>query len=46
MSAPSTAADEVNGVLALWREDYERAARLFDRVAQALTDSQSIALSG
>lgn len=32
----STATDEVNGVLALWREDYVRAASLFDRVAQAL----------
>jgi hypothetical protein len=34
--APSTATDEVNGTLALWREDYGRAEQLFDRVAQAL----------
>jgi Helicase C-terminal domain len=33
---PATATDEVDGMLALWREDYGRAASLFDRVAQAL----------
>jgi RAD3-like DEAD/DEAH box helicase len=32
----STGDDEVQGMLALWREDYERAASLFDRVAGAL----------
>ncbi len=31
-----TATDEVEGLLALWREDYQRAAQLFDRVAAAL----------
>jgi len=35
-NAPATADDEVNGMLALWREDYGRAAALFDRVAEAL----------
>lgn len=35
-AAESTATDEVNGTLALWREDYGRAAELFDRVAQGL----------
>ena len=34
---PPTAAAEVDGFLALWREDYGRAAALFDRVADALT---------
>lgn len=33
---PSTATQEVEGLLALWRQDYDRAARLFDRVAQTL----------
>jgi hypothetical protein len=33
----STAADEVDGFLALWREDYGGAARLFDRVASKLS---------
>ncbi len=33
---PLTATDETTGMLALWREDYGRAAKLFDRVAQAL----------
>jgi hypothetical protein len=35
-TASATAADEVNGMLALWREDYGRAATLFDRVAESL----------
>lgn len=33
----NTAKDEVEGILALWREDYRRAAQLFDRVAAALS---------
>lgn len=33
---PETAGDEVEGTLALWREDYGRAAELFDQVARAL----------
>jgi O6-methylguanine-DNA--protein-cysteine methyltransferase len=37
---PTTAADEVNGMLALWREDYGRAASLFDRVGQALAQTR------
>lgn len=37
---PATANDEVNGMLALWREDYSRAAGLFDRVAQALAQTR------
>ena len=39
-AAPATATDEVNGMLALWREDYGRAAMLFDRVAQALAQTR------
>jgi len=39
-AAESTATDEVNGMLALWREDYGRAASLFDRVAQALAQTR------
>lgn len=35
--APDTAEDEVTGSLALWREDYGRAATLFDRVALRLS---------
>ena len=37
---PSTAANEVDGFLALWREDYGRAAAVFDRVAQALNKTK------
>jgi RAD3-like DEAD/DEAH box helicase len=37
---PSTAADEVDGMLALWREDYGRAADLFDRVAAGLAQAR------
>ncbi len=33
----STAGDEVDGFLALWREDYGGAARLFDQVASRLS---------
>jgi Helicase C-terminal domain/DEAD/DEAH box helicase len=36
----TTAGDEVNGTLALWREDYGRAAGLFDRVAVTLAQAQ------
>ncbi len=39
-SLPSTAADEVEGFLALWREDYGRAAELFDRVALRLSQTR------
>lgn len=39
-AAALTATDEVNGMLALWREDYGRAASLFDRVAQALAQAR------
>jgi hypothetical protein len=40
-SAPSaTAGDEVQGTLALWREDYGRAATLFDQVASHLADTR------
>jgi hypothetical protein len=39
-SLPSTAADEVEGFLALWREDYGRAAQLFDRVALRLSQTR------
>ena len=35
--SPFTAADEVDGFLAMWREDYGRAARLFDQVATRLS---------
>jgi hypothetical protein len=35
----STAGDEVDGFLALWREDYGGAARLFDRVALQLSQT-------
>ena len=38
-AAVSTAACEVDGMLALWREDYRRAEALFDRVAQALAET-------
>lgn len=37
---PLTATDETAGMLALWREDYGRAARLFDQVAQALVQTR------
>ena len=37
---PPTAASEVNGFLALWHEDYSRAAATFDRVAQALSQTK------
>lgn len=37
---PSTATDETNGMLALWREDYSWAAALFDRVAQSLAQAR------
>jgi Helicase C-terminal domain len=40
VAAPSTATDEVSGMLALWREDYGRAASLFDRVAQTLAQAR------
>lgn len=36
-SASTTATDEVEGLLALWREDYARAAQTFDRVATGLS---------
>ena len=39
-TTPPTAADEVDGMLALWREDYLGAASLFDRVANALTEAR------
>ena len=40
-SAPAlTATEEVKGMLALWREDYGRAASLFDRVAHALAQAR------
>jgi hypothetical protein len=35
-----TSPDEVEGSLALWREDYGRAAKLFDRVASSLSDTR------
>ncbi len=38
-AAPETASDEVEGSLALWREDYGRAASLFDRVALRLSNT-------
>jgi hypothetical protein len=38
-SPPSTAPDEVDGFLALWLEDYGRAATVFDRVALALSNT-------
>ena len=37
---PPTAAGEVDGFLALWHEDYSRAAAVFDRVAQALSKTK------
>jgi hypothetical protein len=37
---PPTAASEVDGFLALWREDYTRAAAVFDQVAQALSKTK------
>lgn len=37
---PSTAPAEVVGFLALWHEDYGRAAAVFDRVAQALNKTK------
>jgi hypothetical protein len=40
VATPPTAADEVEGMLALWREDYSRAARLFDQVARALVQTR------
>ena len=36
----STAKDEVAGMLALWREDYRKAAQLFDKVAVAISQSR------
>jgi hypothetical protein len=36
----STAGDEVDGFLALWREDYGGAARLFDRGASRLSQTR------
>jgi hypothetical protein len=38
-SAPATAGQEVSAMLALWREDYRRAAELSDRVAATLAQS-------
>jgi hypothetical protein len=37
---PSTAANEVKGFLMLWREDYGRAAAVFDRVAHTLSKTK------
>jgi RAD3-like DEAD/DEAH box helicase len=37
---PQTAGDEVSGILALWREDYGLAAKLFDAVAQDLGEQR------
>lgn len=37
---PLTAASEVDGFLALWHEDYSRAAAVFDKVAQALSKTK------
>lgn len=37
---PPTATDEVNGMLALWREDYGGAASVFDRIASQLAQSR------
>lgn len=37
---PPTAASEVEGFLALWHEDYTRAAAVFDKVAQALSKTK------
>jgi hypothetical protein len=37
---PSTGGDEVDGYLALWREDYARAADIFDAVAVPLAGKQ------
>ena len=39
---PLTAANEVDGFLALWHEDYGRAAEVFDRVAQALNKTKGV----
>jgi hypothetical protein len=39
-SAPATAGLEVDGTLALWREDYGLAERLFNRIAQALAQTR------
>lgn len=38
--APSTAGEEVSGFLALWREDYGKAAELFDSVAARLAHAR------
>lgn len=39
-SLPPTAAHEVDGFLALWREDYARAADLFDKVASLVSQTR------
>jgi hypothetical protein len=39
-TAPSTGREEVAGMLALWREDYWRSAKLFDSVATALSEAR------
>ena len=38
----ATATDEVDGLLALWREDYQRAAQIFDRVAARLSEVREL----
>ena len=38
----ATASDEVRGLLALWREDYARAAEIFDLVAARLTEAREL----
>ena len=39
-ASPDTGTAEVEGMLALWREDYGRAAQLFDRVAVAIDQAR------
>ena len=38
----ATAANEVEGLLALWREDYQRAAQIFDRVAAGVSGAREL----